>query len=94
MRLRSPAFVFLITVVLLTAGLAPVAAVQSDGRALVKIAWRSQEDLERIEAAGVPVYATLATTAQPYLLAGATTQEFEALQAQALDAIVLDPDMA
>jgi hypothetical protein len=93
MKLRSLAFVFLITVVLLTAGLAPVAAVQSDGRALVKIAWRSHEDLERIKATGVPVYATLATTGEPYLLAGATPQEIEALQAQGLDVIVLDPDM-
>jgi subtilisin family serine protease len=83
----------LVVIVLSTRSLAPVATGQLQGTALVQISWRSQTDLATVEASGIPVYARLAADRGTYLLAGATPQQIEALQAAGLDVTVLDPDL-
>jgi hypothetical protein len=93
MKKRGVTLFVLIAVVLSTAGLAPATADQPDGMALVQIAWQNQADLAVVEASGVPVYARLTGDRDTYLLAGATPQEIEALQASGLDVTVLDPDL-
>jgi len=91
MKPRSLALILVLTV-LLAAGLVPAAASQSGEPALIQITLRSPGDLDKVEQIGVPVYARLTGERRPVLLAGATAAELEALQAQSLDATVLDED--
>ena len=93
MKRRGATWFVLIAVVLSTLSLAPVTADQPDGMALVGIAWENQADLAVVETSGVPVNARLTGERGTYLLAGATSLEIEALQAEGLDVTVLDPDL-
>jgi hypothetical protein len=90
---RVFAIFVLVSILLSTRGLAPVAAEQPEGTALVQIAWQSQADLAAVEASGVPVYARLTGQSGAYLLAGATSWELEALHAGGLDVTLLDADL-
>ena len=93
MKRRLTASFVLLVVILLTASLVPVAAVQPEARALIKIEVRAPRDLVAVETAGVPVYARLAAGKGSYLLAGADPRQIEALQAAGLEVTVLDPDL-
>jgi len=93
MKRRLTASFVLLVVTLLTASLVPVAAVQPEARALIKIEVRGPRDLVSVEAAGVPVYARLTAGKGSYLLAGADPRQIEALQAAGLEGTVLDPDL-
>ncbi|MGD8626476.1 MAG: M28 family peptidase, partial [Anaerolineae bacterium] len=61
--------------------------------ALVRIAWAAGEDPAALRTAGVTVYARLADGDGPYLLAGATPGQVEALRARGLAVQVVDADL-
>lgn len=68
-------------------------------RALIKIDLAREDDLRRIEASGLPVYAHLVTgrregtSLSPYLIAGATLDDQAALKREGFSISVLDEDV-
>lgn len=84
----------LIAATLLTVGLAPVTATQPAATGLVQILLRHDADLDRVEAAGVPIYARLAGAGGEYLLAGADTEGINALRVAGLTIRILDTNVA
>jgi len=84
----------LIAATLLAVGLAPVTATQPTAMGLVQISLRHDANLDRVEAAGVPIYARLAGAGGEYLLAGASIDDVNALRATGLTIRILDTDVA
>jgi hypothetical protein len=83
----------LIAAIFLAVVLTSATAGQPGGQALVRIACRDRADLSLVEEAGVPVYARLAGSGDPQLLAGARSEMIELLRRQGLEVTVLDTDI-
>jgi len=82
--------VMVLAALLLASGLVPAAALEPQSRSLVRIDWRTEADLDLIEASGVDVYARLDSDTGPYFLAGATAKQTEALRDDTLAVTALD----
>ena len=77
---------------LLVAGLVPVAATPVPPLALAQVGGEDPAALYRVAAAGLPVYARLVGRDGPYLLVGATPGALADLRRAGLDVLVLDTD--
>jgi hypothetical protein len=93
MKYRILASAVLLMGVLLMVGLMKTTTGEASGPILVQVRWSNPADLAQMQTAGVLVYVHLVDDGGRYLLAGATREQADALEAHGLDVVRLDSDM-